>query len=309
MRSLSLPKRHPSTSVLMEVRVRLQMFARPPFAFEAVVNSHGWRQLAPFSGDGDDLSYIARLSMGRVIELHLTAADGGVTVEVEDGLSEAARSEIGPLVAWMFGLDQDLSAFYAAARDEPKLAQVAERGQGRILRSPTLFEDVVKTILTTNTAWGSTKRMVANLVNLFGDPLPADPARRAFPIPVQIAASDEATLRNVARLGYRAPYVLELAQRVAAGQLDLEALRTAALPTPELRKRLLALKGVGPYAVANLLMLLGRYDAIPIDSWALSQVSREFHGGAVIGPAEVEAVFAQWGDWKGLVFWFWQWAD
>ncbi len=84
-----------------------------------------------------------------------------------------------------------------------------------------------------------------------------------------------ASVRGRARLGYRAPYVLALARDVASGALELEALRTAELPTPELRKRLLALKGVGPYAVANLLMLLGHYDAIPIDSWALKVVSEE----------------------------------
>lgn len=289
--------------------MRQHLVARPPFSFESVVNSHGWRQLAPFSGDANGLTYSVRLREGRVLELRLTAAPGGVAVEVADELSEAAQAEIASLVAWMFGLDQDLSTFYAVARGEPKLAQAVERGQGRILRSATLFEDVIKTILTTNTAWSSTKRMVANVVSLFGEPSPADPARRAFPTSTQLAASDEATLRNLARLGYRAPYVLDLAQRVAAGALDLEALRTTELPTPELRKRLLALKGVGPYAVANLLMLLGRYDAIPIDSWALSQVSREWHGGAPIGPTEVEAAFARWGAWKGLAYWFWQWAD
>jgi 3-methyladenine DNA glycosylase/8-oxoguanine DNA glycosylase len=289
--------------------MRQFLSARPPFSFDAVVNSHGWRQLAPFSGDDRGLSYVVRLSAGRVVELRLAAAAGGVDVAVEDALDEAAQAEIAARVAWMFGLDQDLSAFYEAARGEPKLAQAMARGRGRILRSATLFEDVVKTILTTNTAWSSTKRMVANVVNLFGAPLPADPDRHAFPTPAQFAASDEVTLRTVARLGYRAPYVLDLAQRVAAGALDLEALRTADLSTPELRKRLLALKGVGPYAVANLLMLLGRYDAIPIDSWALHQVSQEWHGGAAIGPAEVEAAFARWGAWKGLAYWFWQWAD
>lgn len=286
-----------------------QLPACPPFSFAAVVNSHGWRQLAPFSGDRDGLRYILRLTSGRVIELNLTGAGDGVGVSADGDGSPAEQAEIAATVAWMLGLEQDLSPFYEMARHEPKLAGAAAEAKGRILRSATLFEDVVKTILTTNTAWTSTKRMVANVVNLCGDPLPADPARRAFPTPASIAASDEATLRQEARLGYRAPAVLELAQRVASGAFDLEALRDADLPTPELRRRLLAIKGVGPYAAANLLMLLGRYDAIPIDSWALSQVAREWHGGAAIGPAEVEAAFARWGAWKGLVYWFWQWTD
>lgn len=282
--------------------------ARPPFSFQAIVDSHGWRQLAPFQGDATGLSYILRLASGRVMELHLSDASTGIHVAADGDFTLAEEAEVAAVVGWIFGLELDLSAFYAAVRDEPKLAQVAPRGQGRILRSATLFEDVVKTILTTNTNWGSTRRMTANLVAHFGDPLPADPARHAFPTPAQLASADVEMLRQSVRLGYRAPYILELARNIDSGALDLEALKRSDLLTPELRKRLRGLKGVGPYAVANLLMLLGRYDAIPIDSWALHQVSQEWHGGAAIGPAEVEAAFAQWGQWKGLAYWFWQWA-
>lgn len=28
----------------------------------------------------------------------------------------------------------------------------------------------------------------------------------------------------------------------------------------------------------------------------------------LVGPAEVEAAFARWGEWKGMVFWFWDWG-
>jgi len=289
--------------------MKLHLSARPPFSFSAVADSHGWRQLAPFSGDADGLSYIARLSTGRVTELHLAAAPDGALVECADPVTGDEQVEIATMAGWMLGLDQDLSAFYAAAQNEPKLAHVAERAQGRLLRSATLFEDVVKTILTTNTTWSGTIRMVQALVDLFGDSLSTDPVRRAFPLPKSIAQADVETLRQEARLGYRAPYVLELARRVDSGALDLEALKTAELPTDELRKRLRAIKGVGPYAVANLLMLLGHYDAIPIDSWALTLVSKEWHGGAAIGPAEVKAAFAHWGQFKGLAYWFWSWSD
>ena len=48
-----------------------------------------------------------------------------------------------------------------------------------------------------------------------------------------------------------APSVSALARSVAAGELDLEALRHSALPAGELRKRLLSIKGVGPYAVPH----------------------------------------------------------
>jgi 3-methyladenine DNA glycosylase/8-oxoguanine DNA glycosylase len=163
--------------------MQLYLSARPPFSFAAVADSHGWRQLAPFSGDRDALGYILRLAAGRVVELRLTGAGDGVCVNTEDGLEPAEKAEVTATVAWMLGLEQDLAPFYQVARHEPKLAAAAAEAKGRILRSATLFEDVVKTILTTNTAGSSTRRMAANLVNLFGAPLPAAPDRRAFPTP------------------------------------------------------------------------------------------------------------------------------
>ncbi len=288
--------------------MRLNLSARPPFSLPAVVRSHGWVRLAPFRGDErtGGLTYVERLDAGRVVEMLIQEATGGVSVEVDGPPSEAERDEITRDVEWMLGLEQDFSAFYALARDEPKLAHVAGKAQGRILRSPTLFEDVVKTILTTNTSWAGTIRMVKALVAHFGPPLPADPTRHAFPTPDQLAATDETTLRSAAGLGYRAPYVLELARSVEA--LDLEALKAADIPTTQLRQRLLAIKGVGEYAMANLLMILGRYDFVPVDSWALKMVSHEWYGGEPVGRTEVESAFERWGEWKGLAYWFWDWS-
>jgi 3-methyladenine DNA glycosylase/8-oxoguanine DNA glycosylase len=284
--------------------------AHPPFRLASVIGSHGWAQMLPFRRDeeGGGLRRVEQLASGRVLELSIGEAPGGVRVEVAAPLSGTEQAELSHKVRWMLGLDQEFSEFYALARQEPKLAHVEEKAQGRLLRSPTLFEDLVKTILTTNTAWSGTLRMAEALVARFGSPLAAEPVQHAFPTPGQVASADEATLRAEAKLGYRAPYVLELARLVAAGDLDLESLKASDVATPELRKQLLALRGVGAYAAANMLMILGRYDFLPVDSWALKLVSHEWYGGEPVGPGEVEAAFAAWGAWQGLAFWFWDWS-
>jgi 3-methyladenine DNA glycosylase/8-oxoguanine DNA glycosylase len=291
--------------------MRLTLPVQGPFSFRAAVGSHGWFQLDPFAWDESAslLSYVMRLADGRVLDLRLRAADGGLLIETDAKLAAAERKPVREAVAWMFGLELDLAPFYAAVRHEPKLAHVERNGGGRVLRSPTFFEDVLKTILTTNTLWAATKRMNSNLIAQFGEPLPADGPRHAFPTPERLAASSEAELRERTRLGYRAPSVLELARRAASGDLDLEAFKTSTLPTIELRKELMKIRGIGPYAAANLLMLLGRSDFIPIDSWALKMVSREWHGGEPVTPQDVEAAFAPWGEWKGMAYWFWDWSE
>jgi 3-methyladenine DNA glycosylase/8-oxoguanine DNA glycosylase len=288
----------------------LDLPARLPFSLRAVARSHGWFSLAPYGWDDStgELSYVGRLGSSRVVEIVIQENASGVRVRVDDSLSEPEWSEIAIHVAWMLDLDQDFSTFYDLARKEPKLAHLEERAQGRILRSPTLFEDGVKTILTTNTSWAGTIRMVAALVSQYGVPLSSDPSRHTFPSPDELAATNEQTLRSEARLGYRAPFVLELARSVATGTLDLESLRNPSIPTAELRKRLLAIKGIGEYATASLLMLLGRYDFVPVDSWALKMVSHEWYDGRPVGRGEVEQAFEQWGEWKGLAYWFWDWS-
>ena len=291
--------------------------ARPPFNFLSVVNSHGWRQLAPFSWDEttNTLGYILRLSTGRVIELKFRDGTDGVIVETEK-LNKTERNEAADKVTWMFGLNMDFARFYVVSRAEPKLRRAKKLALGRVLRSPTLFEDVIKTILTTNTLWAATKNMTRKLVDELGSSLSAlarqpygveAPVKKSFPTPEAIAASSPEFLKEKVRVGYRAPAIHQLAVRVASGTLDLEALKTSHLPTLELRKELLKLNGVGPYAAANLLLILGRSDFIPIDSWALKLVSHEWYGGRSITPKEVEMHFEPWGEFKGLAFWFWDW--
>lgn len=303
--------------------MRLTLPARRPFHFQSVVDSHGWRQLAPFRYENEILSYVDHLSTDRVVEYRISASPGGVQVEM-DKLTKAEQKEAKDKILWMFGLDMDFAEFHAASRAEPKLRRAKKQALGRVLRSPTLFEDVIKTILTTNTLWAATRNMTRKLVDEFGAEIRAtgthadrytrkqntqDEARvpKAFPTPEAIAASNPDFLREKIRVGYRAAAIHDLAVRVASGEYDLEALKTSSLPTLELRRELMTLKGVGPYAAANVLMILGRHDFIPIDSYALMMVSHEWYRGRPITAKHVEKRFEKWGKFKGLAFWFWDW--
>jgi 3-methyladenine DNA glycosylase/8-oxoguanine DNA glycosylase len=279
------------------------------FNLPAVVRSHGWIQMTPFGETPDHgLAYVIRLSSGKVTRFEVHATDNHLRVSMTELLTEAEEAELKLTLTWMLDLDQDFTEFYALARQEPKLVRMVERQAGRVLRSPTLFEDVIRTLLTTNTLWKHTLRMCRELTTRYGAPLACDPEQHAFPTPERLVQVDDPTLREQCRMGYRAPYVNELSQRVASGELNLELLKTSSLPTIELRKELLGIKGVGGYAAANLLMLLGRYDCVPVDSWALKVVSNEFFGGEKVSPKQVLSTFERWGKWQGLAYWFWDWT-
>jgi len=108
--------------------MKFTLSAQVPFSFLSVVNSHGWRQLAPFSYEenSNTLSYILWLSNGRVVELQLRDGVDGVSVEAEK-LERNERREAAQKVTWMFGLNLDFSRFYAASGrgkfvDDPRAA-------------------------------------------------------------------------------------------------------------------------------------------------------------------------------------------
>jgi 3-methyladenine DNA glycosylase/8-oxoguanine DNA glycosylase len=282
--------------------------ARPPFSFHSVIHSHGWYQLAPNVWDDgrQTLTRVERLANGRIVLLSLKGDEQEVCVEARGRFGKREQSEIAVKIRWMFMLDADFGEFYALADTESRLRHARPSAMGRWLRSSTLFEDVTKVLMTTNIQWGGTRRLVSALVGRYGEPLEGDEALRAFPTAEAIARSRETTLRALG-LGYRAPYVLQLARDVDSGKFDLSALTDEERPTQDVRTDLLALPGIGPYAAATMLGLLRRYDFIGVDTEALSNVSKGFYGGEPISAKEVEAVFGHWGRYKSLAYWFWDW--
>ena len=212
-------------------------------------------------------------------------------------------------VAHVLSLDLDLSPFYALAADDPDLAWVLN-GAGRMVRSPTVFEDVVKTICTTNTSWGGTTRMVNALVEHLGEKAAgapsAGPYGRAFPTPEAMAAAPDRFYKKVAGAGYRGPYLTALAKDVVSGRVDLEELaRTSRddLPDEEVAAQLQALPGVGPYAAAHIMLMLGRYDRLILDSWTRPTYARLLGKKRPVSDRTIERRFKRYGRYAGLAFW------
>ncbi|MGZ8578453.1 MAG: hypothetical protein ACXWWX_02855 [Actinomycetota bacterium] len=178
-----------------------------------------------------------------------------------------------------------------------------------MLRSPTVWEDVVKTVCTTNCSWSLTTTMVNALVTHLGENAVGherDPLANAFPTPAALAAQDERFFRDVVRSGYRAPNLVKLAELAATGAIDLEELGTAGredLTDDEVEQRLLGLPGVGPYAAAHIMMTLGRNSRLILDSWTRPTYARMAGKRRVPADAVIERRFRGYGDDAGLAFW------
>jgi N-glycosylase/DNA lyase len=203
-------------------------------------------------------------------------------------------------------LDADLSGFYAKAAEDPDLRWVAA-GAGRMLRSPTVFEDVVKTICTTNCSWTLTTKMVTAMVSELGEPPVGGgrPLENAFPSPAAMAGQTERFFRDIVRAGYRAPHFVKLSRAVAGGELDLEGLGRASredLPDDDLERALLELPGVGPYAAAHIMMTIGRDSRLILDSWSRPKYAK-LVGKRAVADAAIGRRFRRYGEHAGLAFW------
>ena len=277
--------------------MRLFVPAPSDFSFLETVSAHGWRRLLPFVWNEDALTLVRTEEFGeQLITLTISAADDVVQVETDRDCGEA---ELAARVSRMLQLDLPLTGFHAYCRTQPELTGIADCRRGRLLRSPTLWEDVVKVIATTNTTWAQTIAMSARLVQEFGR------EGRAFPSAAEIAAVPFDDFSSKVRMGYRSAYVHGIATRIADGTLDLEGWQTEDLTAETLRKRLLSLPGIGPYGAACLLSYLGKPAHVNSDSVARALLAKEM--GQSVTDKDVHAFFKPHSEWQGLVYNFYPW--
>ena len=279
-----------------------KLFLETPqtFSFRHTVYSHGWSELRPFQLDDQNwrLSYVFTVSTKPVLAT-ISEIEGGLSIDVAAKKFNEAR--LLRDVRHILRLDDPLEAFYGLTDLEERLKWVSQSRAGRLLRSPTVFEDMVKTLCTTNCSWGLTKNMVTNMVETLGEP--ATGGARSFPTPEVLASVPEKFFRDVIRAGYRSPYFAELAASVASGKIEPESWLTTDLPTSELRKQIKSIKGFGEYAADNLLKLLGRYDGLALDSWLRSQFYKKHNREKVCADKKIERHYKKFGEWKGLAMW------
>jgi 3-methyladenine DNA glycosylase/8-oxoguanine DNA glycosylase len=274
------------------------------FNFWRTVYSHGWCALPPFHVDKKNnfLERVIELPSGKIliVQIH-PLSKKSVEISVNAPAGHTTQKSVTAIMRSCLRIGEDFSEFYAEAKKHEAFRWISGSGAGRLLRTPTVFEDAVKMICTTNCSWALTEIMVGNLCMKLGSRV--SDSRFTFPAPDAIADTSEKYLRKEIRAGYRAPYILELSKRVAKGSLDIESWRVSSLPTEELFKEVRSVKGIGPYAAGNILKLLGRYDYLGIDSWCRKKFFEIHREGRTASDKYIERYYKQFGRWRGLFFW------
>jgi 3-methyladenine DNA glycosylase/8-oxoguanine DNA glycosylase len=273
------------------------------FSFRRTIVSHGWYGLQPFRIDQNrwELSRVLDLKNGSPVTVVMRGTKRAVQVSVSRNVGKQAATQIVNDVRHMLRLDDDLGVFYDSIADDPEFGWIRTQGAGRLLRSPTVFEDLVKMMCTTNCSWALTVKMVTGLVENLGRE--SDDGQRSFPTPEAMALMPLKFFSDEVRAGYRAPYLKELADRVSSGQLNVEAWLNSALPTDELMKEMRSVKGVGPYAAENVLKLIGRYDGLALDSWTRAKFFAVRNNGRKTTDKKIARFYSRFGEWRGLALW------
>ena len=228
------------------------------YSLEKVVLSHGWVFLDPFRYDYDKKELTFVLSETEKTNF-IKISQIGDFINVESG-GELSHAVLG-CIERALALDESTLPLIKKAKRLSKVAyELVQEGFGRLLKSTTLWEDLAKTLLTTNCNWRKTQSMTKNLCDKFGI---AAQGRKSFPSPMQIIEAPADQLQECG-LGYRFQYLTALAEMCDKGELS--RCENKCVSTEERVNMLSRIRGFGPYSVSHSLVLLKDYSHIPIDS-------------------------------------------
>ena len=280
---------------------------RPPADFDLArdVCSYGYFLLAPNHWDPETQSQF------RVLDLEdgpttcrISQPKASISARFDRALSKPEQAQARAQLTRMLSLDTDEAearAFHKADKRWKK------SGRARLFRSPTLFEDIIKTVTSCNVAWPNTINMNARLCEVLGGRSPS--GGHAFPSPAKLARTRAPTLRSRCRVGYRDQRMIDLAKLYKSGKIDEAWLTDAATSDDDAFKFLLTLPGIGPYAAGNIMQLLGRFSRLALDTESVR------HGKSVLGYTgtdrqilkKLEAHYEPFGDHKFRSYWFELW--
>ncbi len=283
---------------------RLTVAVPADYLFVRDVCSYGYFLLAPNAWDPIERSLTRVLELADGIATLVITQPGGapgdvLRVDADRRVERSERNELVAKLSRMLRVDESeeqVTAFH----DVDTRWQAS--GRGRLFRSPTLFEDVVKTVTSCNVAWPSTIKMNAKLCAVVG---------AGFPSAEALARKKPATLRARCGVGYRDVRLVVLAKMFARGEVDVAKMEDDATGDDEVFEMLVALPGVGPYAAGNIMQLLGRYSRLAVDT------ETHRHARDVLGFRETDAAltkkiekhYSAFGDEKFRSYWFEMWES
>jgi DNA-3-methyladenine glycosylase II len=204
----------------------------------------------------------------------------------------------------ILGTTVNQQEFWTLAQNDERLWSVAGSLHGLpALCTPTVFEALANTIIEQQIAWRAARRAQRWLLEWADRSVEfAGERYYAYPTPQQIASATIETLKPLKITHRRINLLIDIAQQVSTGELDLEQIRD--LSHEAAYDFLLRIKGVGHWTAAvTISRVMGRNMYIGDNDVALqAAANRYFLGGkGRISRQQVVEIFAPYGEHAGLV--------
>jgi len=172
-----------------------------------------------------------------------------------------------------FDLDLDYSDIRKKLSVDPFTIEAIAYGKGIRILKQDFWEGLCSFIISQCNNIPRIKSIISTLCKNFGEKIDYNgKIYYSFPSAEKISTLSLDDL-SVLRSGYRAPYILNAAKKIASGELNA----INGMTTTEAEKYLLTLEGIGP-KVCNcvLLFALHRLDCFPIDTWMKKAISDHY---------------------------------
>ncbi|MFC4600748.1 DNA-3-methyladenine glycosylase family protein [Cohnella hongkongensis] len=227
----------------------------------------------------------------------------------EEAWSAEVEREVVAYTRDWFDLDNDLSPFYDLASRDPLLRGVVPRLYGlRNMGIPDLFEALCWGIIGQQIHLAFAYTLKRRFVETFGRQLRrGDVDCWLFPEPRDVAALDVGDIAALKTTAKKAEYLIGVARLIADGELGREALLEGGIRSAE--KRLVSIRGIGPWTANYVLMRCLRYpSAFPIGDVGLHNAIKSVLGMAQKPTAaRIRELSAGWQGWEAYAtFYLWR---
>ncbi|HET6457083.1 MAG TPA: DNA-3-methyladenine glycosylase [Armatimonadota bacterium] len=242
-----------------------------------------------------------------VLRLAVRIAGAPTIIEVKEGkhgleASSAPRQdddEVRRIAEWVLFSELDLKPFYQLTADDPRVSAITKELHGvKPMRPASLFEMAVIAITEQQISLTAAYHIRNRLVQGFSTPIDD---LWVFPEPEVLAKASLDELRSCGLSRQKADYIQSLAQRIVAGELDLNALKE--MDDDQARETIMGWRGFGRWSADYILVRgLARPDSVPIDDIGIRNVVGEHLGDGKRATAqEVAELLEPFRPFRGLL--------
>ena len=282
----------------MKFTVDERISVRPPYRLDLTADA--LRRLAANVVDivGDDGAYRRALRDVRGTNL----------VEVTQTDERSLRVRIAglqarqwlPAVEAMLGTGVDLKEWYSRTRPFPWLAYLTRELRGlRPPRYPSLWEALAHAIVFQQISIHAAASIMRRLVETLSEPVDlAGAPHYPFVLPRELLGASDAKLRSAGLSANKIAHLRSAAEAVEDGVVT--AALVESLPSPQAAERLCAVRGIGPWSAAVVLLRgFGRLDVFPMKDSGVARSIRALSGDPHV---DADAVLQALGPVRGMLY-------